>query len=58
MEVGQILSLDEMREAVGIKKGAEVPPAKRRALVTRLAHRMMSAGRLSWAAFQSARASS
>lgn len=42
VEFGQILSLDEMREAVGIANGAEVSPAKRRALVTRLAHRIMS----------------
>jgi glycerol-3-phosphate O-acyltransferase len=39
---GQILTLEEMREIVGLRPGAEVPPAKRRALVTRLAHRMMS----------------
>ncbi|EYF05958.1 1-acyl-sn-glycerol-3-phosphate acyltransferase [Chondromyces apiculatus] len=42
MEFGQILTLDEMREAVGIAPGEPVPPAKRRALVTRLAHRVMS----------------
>lgn len=41
MEFGQILTLDEMRESLGVPAGAEVPPAKRRALVTRLGHRIM-----------------
>ncbi|AKT37013.1 1-acyl-sn-glycerol-3-phosphate acyltransferase [Chondromyces crocatus] len=42
MAFGQILSLDELREAVGLAPGEVASPAKRRALVTRLAHRVMS----------------
>lgn len=41
VQIGQILSLDELRASAGIE-GKAATPARRRALVARLAHRVMS----------------
>jgi glycerol-3-phosphate O-acyltransferase len=41
VQFGQIIELGELRRSMGIE-GASVPPAKRRALVTRIAHQVMS----------------
>jgi glycerol-3-phosphate O-acyltransferase len=41
VQFGQVLDLDELRRAAGSGSGAELSPAKRRALVSRLAHRVM-----------------
>lgn len=41
MQVGQILSLEELRAELGIDNGASMSPAKRRSLVTRLGNRVM-----------------
>jgi glycerol-3-phosphate O-acyltransferase len=42
VQFGKLISLDEMRREVeGPKNGAPLPPAKRRTIVTRLAHRVM-----------------
>jgi glycerol-3-phosphate O-acyltransferase len=41
VQFGQIIELGEMRRRMGIE-GESVPPAKRRALVTRIAHQVMS----------------
>lgn len=40
LQIGQIVSLADMRQAVGVPEGP-LRPAKRRALVTRLGHRVM-----------------
>jgi glycerol-3-phosphate O-acyltransferase len=41
VQFGQVLELDELRRAASAGNGA-LPPSKRRALVSRLAHRVMS----------------
>ncbi len=41
MQVGQVLSLDELRREVGTENGQTLSPAKRRSLVTRLGNRVM-----------------
>src|SRR5262249_14376102 len=41
VQVGQVIELGALRQRLGVPSG-EVPPAKRRALVTRLAHIVMS----------------
>ena len=41
MQVGQVLSLDELRRELGAENGNTLSPAKRRGLVTRLGNRVM-----------------
>lgn len=41
MQVGQVLSLDELRRELGVDNGQPLSPAKRRSLVTRLGNRVM-----------------
>ncbi|HYJ10080.1 MAG TPA: 1-acyl-sn-glycerol-3-phosphate acyltransferase [Polyangiaceae bacterium] len=41
MQVGQVLSLEELRREVGAENGQTLSPAKRRSLVTRLGNRVM-----------------
>ena len=41
MQVGQILTLGEIAEELGARRGAPLTPAKRRAVVTRLGNRVM-----------------
>jgi glycerol-3-phosphate O-acyltransferase len=41
LQVGQILTLDEIRRELGIEQEPDLRPAKRRALVTRLGNRVM-----------------
>jgi glycerol-3-phosphate O-acyltransferase len=41
MQVGQVLSLDELRREMGLENGQGMSPAKRRSLVTRLGNRVM-----------------
>jgi glycerol-3-phosphate O-acyltransferase len=41
MQVGQVLSLEELRREVGADNGQALSPAKRRSLVTRLGNRVM-----------------
>lgn len=42
VQIGRIVTLDELRAEIGVAKGAPMSPAKRRAIVTRLAYTMMS----------------
>ncbi len=42
VQFGQVLELGDLREAIGGEDGQLLPPPKRRALVNRLAHRVMS----------------
>ncbi|HSN99517.1 MAG TPA: 1-acyl-sn-glycerol-3-phosphate acyltransferase, partial [Candidatus Nanopelagicales bacterium] len=42
IEFGQIISLDDMRASLDLAPDEALSPARRRALVTRLAHRIMS----------------
>jgi glycerol-3-phosphate O-acyltransferase len=41
MQVGQVLSLDELKRELGLENGQGMSPAKRRGLVTRLGNRVM-----------------
>jgi glycerol-3-phosphate O-acyltransferase len=41
MQVGQVLSLDELKREMGLENGVTFSPAKRRSLVTRLGNRVM-----------------
>ncbi len=41
MQVGQVLSLDELKRELGLSNGQPISPAKRRGLVTRLGNRVM-----------------
>jgi glycerol-3-phosphate O-acyltransferase len=41
MQVGQVLSLDELKRELGLENGNALSPAKRRSLVTRLGNRVM-----------------
>jgi glycerol-3-phosphate O-acyltransferase len=41
MQVGQILTLDDVRQELGIPADAQLTPAKRRSLVTKLGNRVM-----------------
>jgi glycerol-3-phosphate O-acyltransferase len=41
MQVGQILTLEEISAELGLRSDGPLPPAKRRALVTRLGNRVM-----------------
>src|SRR6478609_1766687 len=41
MQVGQLLSLEELKSELGLDNGNGLSPAKRRSLVTRLGNRMM-----------------
>jgi glycerol-3-phosphate O-acyltransferase len=41
MQVGQVLTLDEIRQELGVPPDGALTPAKRRALVTRLGNRVM-----------------
>jgi glycerol-3-phosphate O-acyltransferase len=41
MQVGQVLSLEELRAELGVDAGQNLSPAKRRSLVTRLGNRVM-----------------
>lgn len=41
MQVGQVLSLDELKRELGLENGQGISPAKRRGLVTRLGNRVM-----------------
>jgi glycerol-3-phosphate O-acyltransferase len=41
LQLGQILTLREIREELGLPPSGQLPPAKRRALVTRLGNRVM-----------------
>lgn len=42
LQFGEPISIDEAREAAGLAEGAPPNPARRRAMVTRLAHRVMA----------------
>jgi glycerol-3-phosphate O-acyltransferase len=41
MQVGQVLSLEELKRELGLENGQALSPAKRRSLVTRLGNRVM-----------------